>query len=85
MLSGSLKVQIGDHTEILNEGDSIYYNSSTPHGMIAVDGRDCLFVAVVLPGLDRLQGLAFQALCAGLMLVTAFGWKRNTVKQGLFF
>lgn len=42
-------------------------------------------VAVVLPGLDRLQGLAFQALCAGLMLVTAFGWKRNTVKQGLFF
>ncbi|MBQ1989197.1 MAG: cupin domain-containing protein, partial [Clostridia bacterium] len=27
VLSGSLKVQIGDHTEILREGDSIYYNS----------------------------------------------------------
>ena len=50
VLSGKLKVQVGEHTEILNEGDSIYYNSSTPHGMIAVDGRDCLFVAVVLPG-----------------------------------
>ncbi len=50
VMSGSLKVQIGEHTEILNEGDSIYYNSSTPHGMIAVGGKDCVFCAVVLPG-----------------------------------
>ena len=50
VLSGSLKVQIGEHTEVLHEGDSIYYNSSTPHGMIAVDGKDCVFCAVVLPG-----------------------------------
>ena len=50
IMSGRLKVQVGDHIEYLSEGDSIYYNSSTPHGMIAVDGRDCLFVAVVLPG-----------------------------------
>ncbi len=50
ILSGSLKVQIGNHTEILREGDSIYYNSSTPHGMIAIDGEDCVFCAVVLPG-----------------------------------
>ena len=50
ILSGSLKVQIGTHTEILHEGDSIYYDSSTPHGMIAVEGQDCVFCAVVLPG-----------------------------------
>ena len=50
VISGKLKVQIGDHVEILSEGDSIYYNSSTPHGMIAVDGEDCVFCAVVLPG-----------------------------------
>ncbi len=50
IISGKLKVQIGDNVEYLSEGDSIYYNSSTPHGMIAVDGADCLFVAVVLPG-----------------------------------
>ncbi len=50
ILSGSLKVQVGEHTEILHEGDSIYYNSSIPHGMIAVDGEDCVFCAVVLPG-----------------------------------
>ena len=50
VLHGSLKVQVGDHIEILHEGDSIYYNSSLPHGMIAVDGHDCVFCAVVLPG-----------------------------------
>ncbi len=50
ILSGSLKIQIGEHAEILHEGDSIYYNSSTPHGMIAVDGKDCVFCAVVIPG-----------------------------------
>ncbi len=52
VLSGSLKVQVGDNTEVLHEGDSIYYNSSTPHGMIAVDGKECIFCAVVLPGED---------------------------------
>ena len=50
IISGKLKVQIGNHVEILSEGDSIYYDSSTPHGMIAVDGQDCVFCAVVLPG-----------------------------------
>ncbi len=50
VMKGRLKVQIGDNVEYLGEGDSIYYNSSTPHGMIAIDGEDCLFVAVVLPG-----------------------------------
>lgn len=50
VLSGRLKVQIGEHVEFLDEGDSIYYNSSTPHGMIAVDGKDCVFCAVVMPG-----------------------------------
>ena len=52
VVSGELKVQVGEHTELLREGDSIYYDSSTPHGMIAVGGRDCVFCAVVLPGED---------------------------------
>ncbi len=50
VLSGSLKVQIGDNTEILEEGDSIFYNSSEPHGMIAIGGKDCTFLAMVLAG-----------------------------------
>ena len=48
VISGTLMVRVGDHTEILHEGDSIYYKSSTPHGMIAVDGRDCTFLAFVM-------------------------------------
>ena len=48
VLSGKLKVRVGNHTEILEEGDSIYYKSSSPHGMIAVDGQDCTFLAVVI-------------------------------------
>ena len=50
ILSGKLKVQVGSHVELLEEGDSIYYDSSTPHGMIAIGGEDCVFCAVVMPG-----------------------------------
>ena len=53
ILSGKLKVQVGENVEILNEGDSIYYNSATPHGMIAVDGKACRFLAVVMTGDDK--------------------------------
>ncbi|MCQ2428963.1 MAG: AMP-binding protein [Clostridia bacterium] len=48
VISGHLKVQVGNHKEVLAPGDSIYYDSGTPHGMIAVDGQDCLFYAIVL-------------------------------------
>jgi len=48
VIEGHLKVQIGEHSEILGPGDSIYYNSDTPHGMIAVNGQDCIFYAIVL-------------------------------------
>ncbi len=48
IIEGKLKVQVGEHIEVLGEGDSIYYDSATPHGMIAVDGKDCLFYAIVL-------------------------------------
>ena len=50
IIKGSMKIQIGSHTEILTEGDSIYYDSSTPHGMIAVGGEDLEFYAIVLQG-----------------------------------
>ena len=48
VIEGQLLVQIGDHKETLNAGDSIYYDSATPHGMIAVGGKDCKFYAIVL-------------------------------------
>ncbi|MBR5222931.1 MAG: AMP-binding protein [Clostridia bacterium] len=48
IISGHLKVQVGEHAEILGPGDSIYFDSNTPHGMIAVGGEDCIFYAIVL-------------------------------------
>ncbi len=47
-MEGQLLVQVGDHKETLNPGDSIYLDSNTPHGMIAVGGQDCVFYAIVL-------------------------------------
>ncbi len=48
VVSGHLMVQVGSHKEVLGAGDTIYYDSGTPHGMIAVYGEDCLFYAIVL-------------------------------------
>lgn len=48
IIRGTLKLQIGSHFEILHEGDCAYFDSSTPHGMIALGGEDCLFYAIVL-------------------------------------
>ena len=48
VISGSMRIQIGEKTEILHAGDCIYYDSSIPHGMIAVNGEKCTFYAVVL-------------------------------------
>ncbi len=48
VIEGHLMVQVGEHREVLGPGDSIYYNSDTPHGMIAVNGKDCHFYAIVL-------------------------------------
>ncbi len=64
VLKGKLKIQVGDNVEYLSEGDSIYYNSSTPHGMIAVDGEECQFVAVVLPGENESEDIIRDTLMA---------------------
>ncbi|MDD6308530.1 MAG: XRE family transcriptional regulator, partial [Clostridia bacterium] len=48
IISGSLKVQLEGYTEILRPGDTIYYDSSHGHGMIAIDGTDCEFISVIL-------------------------------------
>ncbi len=48
IIEGHLLVQVGNHREILGPGDTIYFDSSAPHGMVAVKGQDCLFYAIVL-------------------------------------
>ena len=56
VIRGQMKIQIGGHSEILNPGDCIYYDSSTPHGMIAVGGEDCAFYAIVLSNSAAREG-----------------------------
>ena len=56
VISGHMKIQIGSRTEVLYPGDTIYYDSSTPHGMIAVDGEDCTFYAFVLSNSAAREG-----------------------------
>ena len=58
VIKGHMKIQIGGHTEILHAGDTIYYDSSTPHGMIAVGGEDCEFYAFVLSNSAAREGEA---------------------------
>jgi len=56
VIRGHMRIQIGERTEVLHPGDTIYYDSSVPHGMIAVDGEDCAFYAVVLSNSAAREG-----------------------------
>ncbi len=48
VLEGRMQLQINGKDLIMEEGDSIYFDSSLPHGMKALDGKKVRFIAVVL-------------------------------------
>ena len=48
VVKGAMRIRVGEHEEILREGDSIFYDSAKPHGMIAIDGRDCVFLSMIM-------------------------------------
>jgi mannose-6-phosphate isomerase-like protein (cupin superfamily) len=48
VLEGRLQLQINGKDLILNPGDSIYFDSSYPHGMKALDNKSVKFLAVIL-------------------------------------
>lgn len=56
ILSGSLKVKIDDHEFIMEAGDSVYYDASHKHGMVATNGQPCVFLAVVIRDQDGRMG-----------------------------
>lgn len=47
VLEGTMKIVLGGNELYLKEGDSVYYDSSLPHVMYAMEG-DCRFIAVVV-------------------------------------
>jgi quercetin dioxygenase-like cupin family protein len=48
MVSGSMEFHLGDMMYVLNEGDSVYFDSSIPHAYKAVGGTPAKFLAVVI-------------------------------------
>lgn len=48
ILKGKLRFITDGCDVVLNEGDSVYYDSGKLHGMIAVGGEDCQFFAVLI-------------------------------------
>ena len=48
VIKGAMRFRIGDKEEVLRAGDSVFFKSSTPHGMIAIDGEDCVFLAMIM-------------------------------------
>jgi transcriptional regulator with XRE-family HTH domain len=48
VLEGKLLLKIDGHDLILSEGDSLYFDSTLPHGMRALDGKPVKFLAVII-------------------------------------
>lgn len=48
VLEGSMQLNINNKELILNEGDSIYFNSKLLHGMKALNGKTVRFLAVIM-------------------------------------
>jgi len=47
VLEGQVKVELGEHTDILNSGDSIYYDSTLPHIVSCQGGSPARILAVI--------------------------------------
>lgn len=48
ILEGQMLLSVNGRTTVLKEGDTAYYDSAQPHGMIAIGGAPCKFLAIVL-------------------------------------
>ncbi len=48
ILSGHMRFAFEDHVEELGPGDTLLYDSGRGHGMIAIGGEPCVFLAIVM-------------------------------------
>ena len=48
ILEGSLLVVLKDKEEVLNEGDSIYFDGRSSHALTALNGKYCKFLSIVM-------------------------------------
>ena len=70
VLKGAMRIKVGEHEEVLHEGDSIFYKSSTPHGMIAIEGKDCVFLSMIMASDKRDTALTLPSARAVKELTT---------------
>lgn len=48
IISGRMRFAYEDHLEELEAGDTLLYDSGRGHGMIAIGGEPCIFLAIVM-------------------------------------
>ncbi|KAB1438985.1 helix-turn-helix domain-containing protein [Pseudodesulfovibrio senegalensis] len=48
MLEGRLELRINGEPLILEPGDSVYFNSESPHALRGLDGKQAVFIDVIL-------------------------------------
>ena len=48
ILEGQMQLRIGNSDLILNEGDSIYFDATQPHGMKALNNQKVRFLAIIV-------------------------------------
>jgi len=47
VISGGIELQYGDETFKLEPGDSVYYSSTTPHRLVALNGKKAQILALI--------------------------------------
>ncbi|MCQ2982316.1 MAG: XRE family transcriptional regulator [Treponemataceae bacterium] len=48
MMEGSMKIVVDGKEMILEEGDSLYFDATRPHGMQALNGKCAKFLAIIM-------------------------------------
>jgi acetyl-CoA synthetase len=48
VLSGAILLEVDGHRQLLHPGDTAFYDSGKPHGMIAAEGSDAVMLTVVM-------------------------------------
>ncbi len=56
VLSGKLRFKLEDTITELGPGDSVFYDANKRHGMVAIGGEDCKFLAVLMNGDPKQKG-----------------------------
>jgi transcriptional regulator with XRE-family HTH domain len=60
VLTGTLQVAIADETHVLEEGDSMYFESHLPHSYAKTGNQPCSAIVVTLPALPSVADLDLQ-------------------------